>query len=114
MEAVGISSSAQSLVGRNADGNGLYLYISRTGTQSWIQRLVIRGRNTNSGSAASSSSRSPRPASRPSPNRKLARAGGDPLADKCRTQGMPTFAEAAATVVEQKRAGWRSPRQATD
>ena len=27
---------------------------------------------------------------------------------------MPTFAEAAASVVEQKRAGWRSPRQATD
>ena len=47
-------------------------------------------------------------------NRKLARAGGDPLADKRRTQGMPTFAEAAATVVEQKRAGWRSGRQATD
>ena len=27
---------------------------------------------------------------------------------------MPTFAEAAATVVEQKRAGWRSPRQTTN
>ena len=27
---------------------------------------------------------------------------------------MPTFAEAAATVVEQKRAGWRSPRAAAD
>ena len=27
---------------------------------------------------------------------------------------MPTFAEAAVTVVEQKQAGWRSPRQATD
>ena len=37
-------------------------------------------------------------------NRKLARAGGDPLADKRRLQGMPTFAEAAVTVIEQKRA----------
>ena len=27
---------------------------------------------------------------------------------------MPTFAEAVATVVEQKRAGWRNPRQAVD
>ena len=38
----------------------------------------------------------------------------DLLADKRRTQGMPTFAEAAVTVIEQKRGGWRSPRQAAD
>ena len=47
-------------------------------------------------------------------NGKLARAGRDPLADKRRVQGMPTFAEAAVTVVEQKQAGWRSLRQAAD
>ena len=40
-------------------------------------------------------------------NRKLARSGGDPLADKRRVQGVPTFAEAARRVVEQKRGGWR-------
>ena len=42
-------------------------------------------------------------------NRKLAREGGDPLADKRRLQSMPTFAEAAVAVVEQKRHGWRNP-----
>ena len=36
-------------------------------------------------------------------NRKLARSGGDPLADKRRAEGVPTFAEAARRVVEQKR-----------
>ena len=40
-------------------------------------------------------------------NRKLARSGGDPLADKRRVRGVPTFAEAARRVVEQKRGGWR-------
>ena len=30
--------------GRHCDGNGLYFYVQRTGTRSWIQRLVIRGR----------------------------------------------------------------------
>ena len=30
--------------GRHCDGNGLYLYVQKTGTRSWIQRLVIRGR----------------------------------------------------------------------
>ena len=42
-------------------------------------------------------------------NRKLAREGGDPLAEKRRNQGVPSFAEAAARVVEQKQAGWRDP-----
>ena len=40
-------------------------------------------------------------------NRKLAREGGDPLAEKRRRQGVPSFAEATARVVEQKQAGWR-------
>ena len=44
-------------------------------------------------------------------NRKLARAGGDPLADRRRVQGTPTFAEAATTVIDQKRAGWKTPRR---
>ena len=41
-------------------------------------------------------------------NRKLAREGGDPLAEKRRRQGVPSFAEATARVVEQKQAGWRN------
>ena len=45
-------------------------------------------------------------------NRKLARAGGDPLADRRRFQGMPTFAEAADRLIEQKRAGWRNASEA--
>ena len=40
-------------------------------------------------------------------NRKLARTGGDPLAERRRAKAVPTFAAAAALVVEQKRAGWR-------
>ena len=40
-------------------------------------------------------------------NRKLARSGGDPLADKRRVQGVPTFPEAAQRVLEQKQGGWR-------
>ena len=101
-------------VGRHADGNGLYLYVQRTGTRSWIQRLVIRGRKHELGLGGVHLVSLAEAREQAFANRKLARAGGDPLADKRRTQGMPTFAEAAVTVVEQKRAGWRSPRQAAD
>ena len=101
-------------VGRHADGNGLYLYVQRTGTRSWIQRLVIRGRKHELGLGSVRLVSLAEAREQALANRKLARAGGDPLADKRRTQGMPTFAEAAVTVIEQKRGGWRSPRQAAD
>ena len=38
--------------GRHADGNGLYLFVQPTGTRSWIQRLVIRGRRRELGLGA--------------------------------------------------------------
>ena len=101
-------------VGRHADGNGLYLYVQRTGTRSWIQRLVIRGRKHELGLGSIHLVTLAEAREQARANRKLARAGGDPLADKRRTHGVPTFAEAAVTVVEQKKAGWRSARQATD
>ncbi len=101
-------------VGRHADGNGLYLYVQRTGTRSWIQRLVIRGRKHELGLGSVHLVSLAEAREQALANRKLARAGGDPLADKRRSQGIPTFAEAAVTVIEQKRAGWRSPRQAAD
>ena len=44
-------------------------------------------------------------------NRKLAREGGDPLAEKRRLQSVPTFAEATAAVVERKQAGWKNAEQ---
>ena len=99
-------------VGRHADGNGLYLYVQRTGTRSWIQRLVIRGRKHELGLGSVQLVSLAEARELALANRKLARSGGDPLADRRRLQGMPTFAEAATTVVEQKRGGWRSPRQA--
>ncbi len=101
-------------VGRHADGNGLYLYVQRTGTRSWIQRLVIQGRKHELGLGSVHLATLAEAREQALANRKLARSGGDPLAERRRAQGMPTFAEAAATVVEAKRAGWRSPRQATE
>ncbi len=101
-------------VGRHADGNGLYLYVQRTGTRSWIQRLVIRGRKHELGLGSVQLVSLAEAREQALANRKLARSGGDPLADKRRLQGTPTFAEAAVTVIEQKRPGWRNPRQAAD
>ena len=93
--------------GRHADGNGLFLYVKSEGTRSWIQRLVIRGRRRELGLGAVSLVSLAEARDVALANRKLARSGGDPLADKRRAEGVPTFAEAARNVVEQKQSGWR-------
>ena len=93
--------------GRHADGNGLYLFVQPTGTRSWIQRLVIRGRRRELGLGAVALVSLADARELALANRKLARSGGDPLADKRRVQGVPTFTDAAQRVLEQKRGGWR-------
>ena len=94
--------------GRHSDGNGLYLFVQPTGTRSWIQRLVVRGRKRELGLGSVTLVSLAEAREKALANRKLAREGGDPLAEKRRSLGIPTFAEATARVVEQKRAGWRS------
>ena len=96
--------------GRHADGNGLYLFVQPSGTRSWIQRLLIRGRRREFGLGSLALVPLAEAREKALVNRKLARQGGDPLAEKRRSQGIPTFAEAAARLLEQKRAGWRNPR----
>ena len=100
--------------GRHADGNGLFLYVQPTGTRSWIQRLVVRGRRRELGlgSVHLVTLAEAREAARA--NRKLARSGGDPLVERRRARSMPTFAEAARSVVEQKRPGWRDDQASSD
>ena len=100
--------------GRYADGNGLYLHVDPSGARRWVQRLVIRGkpRGLGLGSYALVSLAEAREMALA--NRKLARSGGDPLAAKRRNAGMPTFEEAAAKVLEQKRSAWRNAKHAND
>ena len=93
--------------GRHADGNGLYLFVQPTGTRSWVQRLVIRGRRRELGLGAAALVPLAKAREQALANRMLARSGGDPLSEKRRAEGVPTFADAARRVLEQKQGGWR-------
>ena len=94
------------------DGQGLNLRVDPSGARRWVQRLVIRGRprTLGLGSYALVSLAEAREAALV--NRKLARAGGDPLGEKHREQGMPTVEAAAGRVLAQQRAGWRNAKHA--
>ncbi|WP_419935858.1 tyrosine-type recombinase/integrase [Candidatus Palauibacter sp.] len=98
--------------GRYCDGNGLYLDVRPTGSRGWIQRLTIRGRRTELGLGGFPLVSLKEAREKAFANRKLAREGGDPLAENRRAESMPTFAETAQRVWKQLRPGWRSTRHA--
>ena len=100
--------------GRYCDGQGLYLQVDPSGNRRWIQRLVIGGWRSELGLGGFPLVSLKEARTQAFDNRRIARAGGDPLAGRRRAKGVPTFAEAAARVVEQKRSGWRNPKHAHD
>ena len=100
--------------GRYCDGHGLYVQVFPTGARCWVQRLVLNGRRRELGLGGYPLVSLAEAREVAFANRKLARAGGDPLANKRRAQGLPTFEEAVARVLEQQRPGWRNLKHAQD
>lgn len=96
--------------GLHADGNGLYLKIDDNGSKRWIQRIVINGkrRDVGLGSAALVSLSEAREAALE--NRKIARAGGDPIATKRLSQAVLSFKEAAQQVHQLNKPTWRNEK----
>ena len=99
--------------GRYCDGQGLYLFVQPSGTRSWVQRLAIRGRRHELGLGSAALVPLAEARTKALANRKIAREGGDPLAEKRRAEATPTFSAAAARVLEQKQAGWSNSRHAS-
>ena len=60
----------------------MYPFVQPSGTRSWIQRLVIRGRRRELGLGSVALVSLTEAREKAPANRKLAREGGDPLAEK--------------------------------
>ena len=98
--------------GRYNDGNGLFLKVDPSGAKRWGQRLVIHGRQRTLGLGGCALVTLAEAREAALANRKIARSGGDPLAQRRRTADIPTFESAAATVIELHRHGWRNEKHA--
>ena len=97
--------------GRYHDGNGLFLKIDPSGAKRWGQRLVIHGRQRTLGLGGCALVSLVEARQAALENRKIARAGGDPLARRHISE-TPTFEAAAATVIDLHRHGWRNEKHA--
>ena len=101
------SVQALKVQGRYGDGDGLYLEVSRTGGKSWILRVTVHGRRRDIGLGGISWVSLAEAREKARELRKVAKEGGDPLAEREAKKGIPTFEEAARTVYELSKPGWR-------
>lgn len=99
--------------GRYADGNGLYLVVEPSGSKRWLLRTVVQGRRRDIGLGGVSLVTLAEARDKALAYRKLARDGGDPLAERRKARAtVPTFADAAEQVHEEHKASWKNPKHA--
>ena len=92
------------------DEHGLILRVKPTGYKQWIQRLFIHGKRRELGLGPLRLVTLSQAREAALANRRLARAGGDPMTS--RRQSVPTFEQAAAKVIAMHRPNWKSARHA--
>ncbi|RSV39457.1 DUF4102 domain-containing protein [Sphingomonas sp. ABOLE] len=90
------------------DGHGLYLKVDASGAKRWVQRIVINGKRRDLGLGSATLVTLSEARERALEQRKLARAGGDPLEAKRRSSAVLTFADASAKVHELSQPTWRN------
>lgn len=98
--------------GKYFDGHGLFLLVKPSGSKSWVKRIVIRGKRREIGLGSASLVTLAEARDMALANRKVARAGGDPLQDRRDAKAIPTFEDAARTVHELHAPTWRNRKHA--
>lgn len=101
----------KSVPGRYADGNGLYLLIDPNGAKRWLLRTVVDGKRTDIGLGSIRLVPLADARVEAARLRRMARAGGDPLASRRQERRtVPTFSEVAYEVHEQHSKTFRNPK----
>ena len=107
------------VAGTYTDGGGLTLRVSDTGAKKWVLRLTIDGKARNIGLGGYPAVRLKEARELADSNRQAIRRGRNPIEEKQqareysrREASIPTFQQAAQTVMELRRPTWSSDRHA--
>jgi integrase len=99
--------------GRYADGNGLYLVVEPSGSKRWMLRIMVQKSRRDIGLGGVSLVSLAEAREKALTLRKLARDGGDPIAERRKEKAtVPTFGEAAQRVHEEHKASWANAKHA--
>lgn len=94
--------------GRYGDGDGLFLLVGKGGAKSWVARIQKEGRRRDIGLGSASKVTLKLARDRAATARSQIEAGIDPIAERRKAAGIPTFREAAALVHAEHKKGWRN------
>ncbi len=98
--------------GKYYDGQGMFLRVEPNLSKRWVQRIAVHGKQREIGLGSASLVTLAEARAQALDNRKLARAGGDPLQAKRDAEAVLTFAEAARVVHEANQPTWRNAKHA--
>lgn len=96
--------------GRYGDGDGLYLLVDKRGGTSWVVRVQKDGRRRDIGLGGASKVPLRLARERAAQVRQQIEAGIDPIAERRRAAGVPTFREAAKLVHGEHEGGWKNAK----
>ncbi len=96
--------------GRYGDGKGLFLLIGKRGGKSWMVRIQKDGRRRDIGLGSASKVSLKLARERAAEVRCQVEVGIDPVAERQKAAGIPTFAEAAKTVHGEHKASWKNAK----
>jgi integrase len=97
--------------GRYADGNGLYLVVEPSGNKHWVLRIMVQGKRCDIGLGGTTLVPLAEARQKALDYRKLAREGGNPIAERRATRRvMPTFSQAAIKVHAEHLPSWKNPK----
>src|SRR6516225_10568219 len=101
---------ATTKAGKYSDGGGLYLLVADSGSRKWVLRFMKHGRAREMGLGSAREVALAEAREAAANARKLIREGKDPISERKRTGGVPTFAEMADQVREALSAGFRNEK----
>ncbi|MDV7145238.1 Arm DNA-binding domain-containing protein [Tropicimonas sp. TH_r6] len=87
LTAAFVSSAKEPGKYHDGKGTGLFLLVKTSGAKSWVQRIVIRGKRREMGLGSPPVVTLAEAREQALENKRVARAGGDPLAQKRKAQG---------------------------
>jgi hypothetical protein len=84
--------------GRHSDGDGIYLFIGKNGSQSWVCRVQKNRKRRDIGLGSAKKVTLAAARERASRVRSQMEAGIDPIHERLKEAGIPSFREAATKV----------------
>lgn len=108
LSATGVRAATRA--GLLGDGDGLFLVVGKSGSKSWIVRVQKHGRRRDIGIGSASKVPLSKARERARQVREWMEDGLDPVFEKRKAGGIPTFKEASKKVVDLHRKTWRNEK----